>query len=172
MSVCLFYSQFSDMEREHLVRFSRGLGATYVDLYPFLPLSLVLPLSPSSPSPRPPPLPHPLIIQCMFIYTCRVQDHFARYPAHGLLATTHLVLKHPSGEKLSFAVKWGIPAVSDRCVCVCGKEEGWWEGGLFNVLVRYLYGVPSLFPPSSLLPAVGYLLVQQPRRLFQLRTIS
>ena len=45
---------------------------------------------------------------------CSVQDHFARYPAHGLLATTHLILKHPSGDKYTFAHKWGIPALADR----------------------------------------------------------
>ena len=121
----------------------------------------------------------------LYVYTCRVQDHFAHYPAHGLLATTHLVLKHPSGEKLSFALKWGIPAVSDRCVCVGGREGGRdvereGVGGVFNVLVVWCtffstpsLPLPSLFPPSSLLPpAVGYLLVQQPRRLFQWTTIS
>ena len=43
----------------------------------------------------------------------RVQDHFARYPAHGLLATTHLLLKHATGNKYSSAIKWGIPAVAD-----------------------------------------------------------
>lgn len=43
-----------------------------------------------------------------------VQDHFARYPAHGLLATTHLLLRNPEGDKFHFALKWGIPAVADR----------------------------------------------------------
>ena len=43
-----------------------------------------------------------------------VQDHFARYPGHGLLATTHLLLKTGSGEKYNCALKWGIPALSDR----------------------------------------------------------
>ena len=43
-----------------------------------------------------------------------VQDHFAHYPGHGLLATTHLVLKQPSGDKYNFALKWEIPAVADR----------------------------------------------------------
>ena len=51
-----------------------------------------------------------LSISCCF----SVQDHFARYPGHGLLATTHLLLKTGSGEKYSCALKWGIPAVSDE----------------------------------------------------------
>ena len=50
-----------------------------------------------------------------------MQDHFARYPAHGLLATTHLILKFPSGDKYEFAHKWGVPALADRSV---GKGRG------------------------------------------------
>ena len=49
------------------------------------------------------------------IFLCRsVQDHFARYPGHGLLATTHLLLKTGSGDRFNCALKWGIPAVSDE----------------------------------------------------------
>ncbi len=45
-----------------------------------------------------------------------VQDHFARYPAHGFLATTHLIMKYPSGDKYSFSLKWGVPALTDMWV--------------------------------------------------------
>ena len=55
-----------------------------------------------------------LLYDLCYVYNCSVQDHFARYPAHGLLATTHLIMKHPSGDKYSFSVKWGVPAVTDR----------------------------------------------------------
>ena len=53
-----------------------------------------------------------------------VQDHFARYPAHGLLATTHLMLREPEGDKYHFALKWGIPAVADRWVGTVGTGRG------------------------------------------------
>ena len=53
-----------------------------------------------------------------------VQDHFARYPAHGLLATTHLMLRQAEGDKYHFALKWGIPAVADR-----------WAGTVGSVIV-------------------------------------
>ena len=36
------------------------------------------------------------------------------HPGHGLLATTHIVLKTAEGEKYDHAVKWGVPAVADR----------------------------------------------------------
>lgn len=44
----------------------------------------------------------------------RVQDYFTHYPAHDLLATTHLVLKRPEGDKYRHALQWGVPAVADR----------------------------------------------------------
>ena len=55
-----------------------------------------------------------ILIRDCVVSMCSVQDHFARYPAHGLLATTHLIMKHPSGDKYSFSIKWGVPAVTDR----------------------------------------------------------
>ena len=45
-----------------------------------------------------------------------MQNSLARCPGHGLLATTHLVLKKGSGDKYSFARQWDIPAVQDRSV--------------------------------------------------------
>ena len=55
-----------------------------------------------------------------------MQDHFARYPAHGLLSTTHLILKNPTGDKFFSAKKWNIPAVADRW----GRGRGGRGGGV------------------------------------------
>ena len=45
-----------------------------------------------------------------------VQDYFTHYPGHGLLATTHIILKTAEGEKYNHAVLWGVPALADRYV--------------------------------------------------------
>ena len=44
----------------------------------------------------------------------RVQDCFARYPNGSLLATTHLVLKEPCGDKYQSALSWNVPSVSEK----------------------------------------------------------
>ncbi|XP_064393637.1 DNA topoisomerase 2-binding protein 1-A-like isoform X3 [Halichondria panicea] len=96
----LAFSQFSDIEREHLIRLSKSLGAV-------------------------------------------VQDHFARYPAHGLLATTHLIMKHPSGDKYSFSVKWGVPAVTDSWLFACAKAR------IIVAIDSHLVSLQEVAPPLS-----------------------
>ena len=51
---------------------------------------------------------------CMCV-CCSVQDYFTHYPGHGLLATTHIILKTAQGDKYDRAIQWGVPALSDRC---------------------------------------------------------
>ena len=43
-----------------------------------------------------------------------VQDHLLIEPAYGLLATTHLILKQPSGDNFDCADLTQIPTVADR----------------------------------------------------------
>ena len=39
------------------------------------------------------------------------------------MASTHLVLKEPDGDKYAIAMKWGIPAVQDSWLFACAKAQ-------------------------------------------------